>query len=159
MTRAARWLGGSMTTIERVRELAARDHGLAVVVTQRENGSPQATVVNAGVLDHPVTGQQVVGFVVRGDTRKLVNLRRRPRATVVFRVGWEWVGVEGRVDLAGPDDPLTGHDPARVPALLRNVFIAAGGTHEDWDESDRVMAAERRAAVLVHPERIYSNPG
>jgi hypothetical protein len=35
------------------------------------------------------------------------------------------------------------------------VFVAAGGTHDDWDEYDRVMAEERRAAVLVTPTRIY----
>jgi PPOX class probable F420-dependent enzyme len=145
--------------LERVRDLVGRDHGLAVVVTQRADGSPQATVVNAGVLDHPVTGEPVVGLVVAGNTRKLAHLRARPRATVVFRVGWEWTAVEGPVDLAGPDDLLAGHDPAHVPALLRDVFRSAGGTHEDWDEFDRVMAAERRAAVLVHPERITNNPG
>jgi PPOX class probable F420-dependent enzyme len=146
-------------TLERVRELVARENGLAVVITQRADGTPQATVVNAGVLDHPVAGEPVVGFVVRGDTRKLAHLRRSPRATVVFRVGWEWAAVEGAVDLAGPDDPLAGHDPADVPTLLRAVFRAAGGTHDNWDEYDRVMAEQRRTAVLVHPERVYSNPG
>jgi hypothetical protein len=106
-----------------------------------------------------VSGDAVVGLVVQGDTRKHANLRRRPRATVVFRVGWEWVAVEGPVDLAGPDDPLDGLDAGRVPQVLRDVFSAAGGTHDDWDEYDRVMADQRRLAVLVSPERVYSNPG
>ena len=148
-----------MATIEYVRELVGRDHGLAVVVTQRDDGSPQASVANAGLLAHPVRGDTVVGIVVRGDTRKHANLRRRPRATIVFRAGWEWVAVEGSVDLAGPDDPLEGFDAGGVPRLLRDVFSAAGGSHDDWDEYDRVMAAERRVAVLVEPERVYSNPG
>ena len=148
-----------MATIEYVRDLTQRDPGLAVVVTQRGDGSPQASVVNAGVLAHPLRREPVVGLVVRGDTRKLANLRRRPRATVVFRAGWEWVAVEGPVDLAGPDDPLEGLDSGRVPQLLREVFSSAGGTHDDWNEYDRVMAAERRVAVLVEPERVYSNPG
>ena len=38
--------------------------------------------------------------------------------------------------------------------LLRRVFVAAGGTHQDWDEFDRVMQAEERTAVLIAPERI-----
>jgi hypothetical protein len=42
--------------------------------------------------------------------------------------------------------------------LLRTVFAAAGGTHDDWDEYDRVMADERRLAVLVRPRRVYGNP-
>jgi PPOX class probable F420-dependent enzyme len=147
-----------VASIEYARDLAARDQGLAVVVTQRPDGSHQTSIANAGVLPHPLTGDAVVGLVVRGDTRKHENLRRRPRATIVFRAGWEWVAVEGRVDLAGPDDALSGFDAGRVPRLLRDVFSAAGGTHEDWDEYDRVMANERRLAVLVHPERVYSNP-
>ena len=148
-----------MASIEYVRDLVQRDHGLAVVVTQRGDGSPQTSIANAGVLAHPVSGDPVVGLVVRGDTRKHANLRRRPRATLVFRAGWEWVAVEGPVDLAGPDDPLDGIDAGRVPQLLRDVFSAAGGTHDDWNEYDRVMAAERRVAALVAPERVYSNPG
>jgi PPOX class probable F420-dependent enzyme len=148
-----------MASIEYVRDLARRDHGLAVVVTQRADGSPQTSIANAGVLAHPVTGEAVVGVVVAGDTRKHANLRRRPRATVVFRAGWEWVAVEGPVDLAGPDDPLDDLDAGRVPQVLRDVFSAAGGTHDDWEEYDRVMAAERRVAVLLRPERVYSNPG
>jgi PPOX class probable F420-dependent enzyme len=148
-----------MATIENVRDLAGRDQGLAVVVTQRADGSPQTSIVNAGVLAHPVSGDAVIGLVVQGNTRKHANLRLRARATVVFRVGWEWVAVEGPVDLAGPDDPLDGLDAGRVPQVLRDVFSAAGGTHDDWDEYDRVMAAERRLALLVRPERVYSNPG
>jgi PPOX class probable F420-dependent enzyme len=148
-----------MATIEYVRDLARRDQALAVVVTQRGDGTPSASIANAGVLAHPVRGDTVVGLVVRSDTRKHANLRHRPRATIVFRAGWEWVAVEGPVDLAGPDDPLDGLDAGRVPQVLRDVFSAAGGTHDDWDEYDRVMAAERRLAVLVDPERVYSNPG
>jgi PPOX class probable F420-dependent enzyme len=144
-----------MATIEYVRDLVRRDNGLAVVVTRRGDGSPQASIANAGVLAHPVSGDAVVGLVVRGDTRKHANLRRRPRATIVFRVGWEWVAVEGPVDLAGPEDPLDGLDAGRVPQVLRDVFSAAGGTHDDWDEYDRVMAEERRTAGLLRPDRIY----
>jgi hypothetical protein len=34
------------------------------------------------------------------------------------------------------------------------VFIAATGTHDDWAEYDRVMAAERRCAVFIEAARI-----
>src|SRR5918994_6549892 len=146
-----------MARLDRVRELAGREHGLAVVTTLRADGSAPASVVNAGVIDHPVGGDPVVAFVARGRTRKLANLRARPRTTVVFRVGWEWVAVEGAAELVGPDDAPPGFDPGAVPQLLRDVFTAAGGTHDDWDTFDRVMADERRVAVLVHPARITSN--
>jgi hypothetical protein len=46
--------------------------------------------VNAGVLDHPISGKLVVAFVVAGSSKRLVNLLARPRATVVIRAGWQW---------------------------------------------------------------------
>jgi PPOX class probable F420-dependent enzyme len=133
--------------------LVGRDHGLASVSTLRADHTIQASVVNTGVLDH--RGHQVVGFTTRGDSRKLVNLRARPRLTVTIRVGWEWVTAEGDAELVGPDDPADGFDAEAIRLLLRAVFVAAGGTHDDWATYDRVMAEERRAAVLLSPERLY----
>jgi len=144
--------------LEHVEEIAAGDHHLAVVSTARADGSVQSSVVNAGIVAHPISGDPVVAFVTYGRA-KLANLRQRPRATLVWRTGWQWVAVEGPCEVVGPDDPRPDVDPAGVPALLRTIFKAAGGTHDDWEEYDRVMAAQRRAAVLVHPERVYSNPG
>ncbi len=137
--------------------LAAEDRYLAVVATTREDGTVQASVVNAGIMAHPVSTQQVVGFVTYGKA-KLANLRRRPQATLVFRSGWRWAAVEGRCTIIGPDDPSPGFDPEGLPSLLRAVFQAAGGSHDDWETYDRVMREDRRAAVLVSPDRIYSNP-
>ncbi len=141
--------------IDRVREFVGKDHGLVSVATTRADGSVQASVVNAGVLEHPVTGAAVVGLVAVGGSAKLRHLRTRPHAAVTFRAGFQWLTVEGRADLAGPDDPLAGVDPERVRLLLREIFTAAGGTHDDFDEYDRVMAAERRTAVLLTPTRVY----
>jgi hypothetical protein len=112
-------------------------------------------VVNAGMLDYPVTGVPVVGLVALGGSRKLVHLRARPRATAVARAGWQWLAVEGAADLAGPDDRLPGLDAEATRLLLRAIITAAGGTHDDWDTYDRVMAEERRTAVLITPDRIY----
>ena len=86
-----------MTDLSMFAELVPLDNGLCVVSTLRRDGAIHSTVVNAGVLRHPVTG----------------------------------------ID----------------------VFTAAGGTHDDWDTYDRVMAEERRAAVLVTPVRTYKTPG
>ncbi len=135
--------------------LVPADHGLAVLTVTGPDGRIRPSVVNVGVLDHPVTGQRVVGAVIRGDSRKLVNLRARPRGAVVLRAGWRWAAVEGAAQIAGPDDPMDGIGPERLRLLLREIFTAAGGTHEDFDEYDRVMAAERRAAVLIAPDRVF----
>jgi lysyl-tRNA synthetase class I len=105
-----------------------------------------------------VGGHAVAAFVARRGTRKVDHLRADARATLVWRAGWAWATVEGTVELCGPDDSLEGVDQDRLRLLLREIFEAAGGEHEDWAEYDRVMAAERRAAVLVTPTRIYQNP-
>jgi PPOX class probable F420-dependent enzyme len=146
-----------MTDVADFARLVGRDQGLCVVSTLRAAGTIQSSVVNAGVLKHPVTGVQVVGFTTRGGSVKLANLRARPRATIVVRAGWEWASAEGPAELAGPDDPLPGVDAEGLRVLLRDVFIAAGGTHDDWPTYDRVMAEERRAVVMIAPDRVYSN--
>jgi PPOX class probable F420-dependent enzyme len=148
-----------MTDLSTFEELVALDHGLSVVVTLRPDGTPHATVVNAGVTAHPVTGDRVVAFVVAGATRKLAHLRAEPTTAVVVRAGWRWATVEGRAELIGPDDPHPELDDEQLRLLLRQVFTAAGGTHDDWPTFDRVMREERRAAVLVAPTRAYVNPG
>lgn len=147
-----------MTDLADFAELIPLDHGLCVVSTLRGDGGVQASVVNAGVLEHPLGGGRVVGLVARGGSRKLHNLRARPRVTVVARAGWRWATVEGDAQIIGPDDPHSGIDDEALRRLLRDVFTAAGGTHDDWDTYDRVMADDRRAAVLVTPRRVYTNP-
>lgn len=146
-----------MTTLDDAVALADSDNGLAVVSTVRADGTVQASLVNVGLLPHPVSGEPVLAFVTYGKV-KLANLRARPPLAVTFRNGWLWATVEGRAELAGPDDPqpwLT--DPDRLRLLLREIFASAGGRHDDWDEYDRVMAEQRRTAVFVEPTRVYSN--
>ncbi|HEV3310355.1 MAG TPA: pyridoxamine 5'-phosphate oxidase [Chloroflexota bacterium] len=142
--------------LDLIRRLALEDHGLAVVVTQRSDGSPLCSLVNAGILEHPITHAPAVGFVSRGDAVRLKHLRRSPRATVVFRSGWQWVAAEGRTTLAGPSDAVEGLTTS-IPTLLREIFVAAGGSHDNWAEYDRVMREEGRTAVLVDLDRVYSN--
>ena len=150
-----------MTTLDDIAELAAREQGLAVISTLRANGSIQASLVNAGVLADPLGGpagsaQRLLAFVTYGKV-KLANLRVRPQLAVTFRSGWQWATVEGGARLIGPDDPHPAVDAERLRLLLREVFVAAGGSHDDWATYDRVMAEQRRTVVLADPTRIYSN--
>ena len=140
-----------MGTFEDVRRLAADEVGLCVVATTREDGSAHATVVNAGPVAHPVTGAECVGLVVRGDAAKLRHVRRTGRLSVTFRRGWRWAGVEGPATVIDSDAAA---GEVGLAAFLRTVFTAAGGSHDDWDEYDRVMAEEGRVAILVEPARI-----
>ncbi|MFC3734859.1 TIGR03618 family F420-dependent PPOX class oxidoreductase [Actinoplanes nipponensis] len=136
--------------------LAAQDSGLAVVATLRADATIQSSLVNTGIVDHPATGGPVLAFVTYGRV-KLANLRVRPQVTTTFRTGWRWAAVEGRAELAGPDDPRSWLDAEGLRLLLRGIFTAAGGSHDDWAEYDRVMAEQRRTAVLITPDRIYGS--
>lgn len=142
-----------MADLETVRTLVAGDAGLAMVSIARGDGSVQTSLVNAGVTAHPVSGDDAIGFVVQGSAAKLRLLGRNPQATVAWRVGWTWVAVEGPVEVCGPDHELAGVESSALAQLLRRVFRDAGGTHDDWDEYDRVMAEERRTAVFLTPNR------
>lgn len=146
-----------MSGLDLVREIGARESGLAVAITTRADGLPRASVVNAGVLAHPVTGEEIVGFVARGRARKLTDLRERAEVTVVFRTGWEWLAVEGNAELAGPIDVLEGLAMDQVPSLLRTVYAAAvGGSADDWLGLADSIATEGHTAVLVRAVRIYA---
>lgn len=146
-----------MMNLDDAAGLGKSETGLAVASTLRADATIQSTVINAGAIDHPDTGRRVLAFVTFGRV-KMANLRARPQIAVTFRLGWQWATVEGRAELAGPDDPqgwLTDADQLRV--LIRDIYRAAGGTHDDWDEFDRVMLDQRRCVVLISPTRVYSN--
>jgi hypothetical protein len=112
-----------MTTLEDVAALDRAEQGLAVVSTLRADQSIQSSLVDVGVLEHPLTGSPVLAFGTYGRV-KLANLRARPQLTATIRL------------------------------LLREIFVAAGGTHDDWDGYDATMLDQRRTAVLVEPARI-----
>ncbi|MFP5072029.1 pyridoxamine 5'-phosphate oxidase family protein [Pseudonocardia nantongensis] len=139
--------------LDPVRRSVEAEHGLCTVAVVRADGTPHTSLVNAGVLDHPVTGTPVVGYVTYGPV-KLRALRARPATSLHFRSGWRWVAVEGDSEIIGWDDAVEGVD---LPQLLRDVFSACGGTHDDWDAYDATMREQRRAAVLVEPARIVGN--
>lgn len=151
-------LNDQIAAIELFRRRLAHDLHLAVAITTADGRTdPQVSVVNIGVLDHPVSSTPMLALVARRGA-KLRNLRRHPRLTLVVRAGWEWVAAVGDVELAGPDDPHPHVGDEARRQLLRDIFHAAGGNHPDLDTYDRVMADERRCAVLVTPDRIWTNP-
>jgi PPOX class probable F420-dependent enzyme len=145
-------LAGVDLDLSPVRRIAAQEHGLASVTVVRADGTPHSSLVNAGVLEHPRTGRPVAAYVTYGRV-KLRNLAARPATSVLWRHGWRWAAVDGTSELIGPGD--TGPEELRL--LLRAVFTAAGGTHDDWDTYDRVMREQGRVAVLVEATRVYGN--
>ena len=144
------------STLDEAMHIAKKEQFLAVVSTLRADGSIQSSLVNAGVLQHPLTGDEAVAFVTYGAV-KLGNLRNRPQIAISFHADWSWATIEGAADIIGPDDPQPMIDTEQLRAILRDVFKAAGGEHDDWDQYDRTMVEQRRAAVFVTPTRIYGN--
>lgn len=143
-----------MADLDDVRDFLADEHGLAVVSTTQADGRVLSSVVNCAVAAHPVTGVASVALVSRGAAARLGHVRRGSEVTVAVQRGWRWVSVTGPCDLVGPDDPVDGIDAERTRLLLREVYQAAGGTHDDYDEYDRAMAEDRRCAMFVAPTRV-----
>lgn len=145
-----------MTELNAIWSLAETESFLAIVSVSRADGTVHSSLVNAGPVAHPVTAEPVVGYVTYGRV-KLANLRARPASALSFRSGRRFGTIEGTCEIIGPDDPAEGVDAERLRLLLREVFAGAGGTHDDWDAYDEAMRAERRAAVLLTPTRVYGN--
>ncbi|QXE38268.1 TIGR03618 family F420-dependent PPOX class oxidoreductase [Streptomyces sp. GMY02] len=143
-----------MTTLDDFDRLLREQRHLAVVSTLRADQSIHSSVVNLAVMPHPTTGTPVAAFVTYGRV-KLANLRARPQLTVTARSGWTWAAHDGTAELIGPDDPHPAFDAEGIRLLLREIYTAAGGIHDDWQAYDRTMAQERRTAVLVRPHRTY----
>ena len=143
--------------IEEVRAYLAKENGLATVSTTQTDERVLSSVVNCGVIGHPITGVPCVALVSAGGAARLSHIRRGSQVTIAIRRGWTWRSVTGPADLIGPDDLPDGIDAEALRFLLREVFQAAGGTHDDFGEYDRVMADEGRVAVLVAPDRILGN--
>ncbi len=137
--------------LDAAKRFVGLDHGLVTVSVARPDGSVHSSVVNAGVMHHPVDGGEVVAMVVLGGAYKLRRWREHPIASVVFRAEWQWTGVEGRVSMFGPTDPLDGIDDSDLPTVLRDVFKAAGSIHDNWDEYDRVMRDEPARSCSLSP--------
>lgn len=146
-----------MPALSDVQRFLGDEHGLMVVTTMQADGRPLSSVVNGAVTAHPVSQRSCVAFVSSGRAARLIHIRRGSFVTVAVRRGWQWVGVTGPADIVGPDDPIAEPGGPDLTSLLRAVFAAAGGTHDDLDEYDRVMRAERRACVFVLPERIVGD--
>ena len=83
-----------MTDLSYLKQLIPLDHGLSVIITTRPNGTPQTSVVNAGTMAHPSSGEEVVAFVAAGRARKLMFLRTNPNITIVVRAGWQWASAQ-----------------------------------------------------------------
>lgn len=146
-----------MTTLDTVRSYLAEEDGLAVVSTVQADGTVLSSVVNCGIIDHPVTHEPRLAFVSLGSAARLDHIRAGSQVTVAIRRGWNWVAVTGTAELVGPHDNAGELDADHIRILLRDIFTAAGGQHDDWDTYDQTMRDQARTAVLITPAHIRGN--
>ena len=147
-----------MSDIEIFSNYLSEETGLATVSTTQADGRVLSSVVNCGMIKHPLTGDTCVAFVSGSKAARLRHIDRGSQVTVNVRRGWIWSSVTGPADLIRPESLPESIDAEQMRLLLREVFHAAGGVHDDLEEYDRAMAEEGRVVICVIPERILGNP-
>ena len=132
---------------ERVKKFVSENHR-AVLTTFRRNGAAQMSIVTTGAYSDGAA------FTTTEDRAKLSNLKRDPRCSLLVshESWWGYVVLEGRARVMSADNT----DAEELRLALRDVYRAASGEeHSNWDEYDRAMVDDRRAAVVVVPEHVY----
>ena len=132
---------------ENVIEFVSENHQ-AVLTTFRRDGAAQMSIVTVGAYGDGA------GFTTTEDRAKLHNLARNPRCSLLISKSdwWGYVVLEGHARLLRRGQS----DDTELRDALRGIYRAASGQeHPDWDEYDQAMIDDRRAAIIVVPERIY----
>jgi PPOX class probable F420-dependent enzyme len=114
----------------------------AVLLTDRADGSPQASPVTCGVDS---AGRIVVSTYP--ERAKTANARRSGRASVIVLsddFGGPWVQVDGDAEVLDL--------PESVEPLVE-YFRAISGEHPDWDEYREAMRRQGKSLIRVTPRR------
>ena len=113
-----------------------------VLLTERSDGSAQASPVTGGVDD---SGRIVVATYP--DRAKTRNARTRPRAgVVVLSEDWDgpWVQVDGDAEVLDV--------PEALDALVE-YFRNISGEHPDWAEYRQAMLDQGKSLIRITPRR------
>lgn len=113
-----------------------------LLVTRRQDGSPQLSPVSGGVDPE---GRIVISSYP--ERAKSKNIKRDGRTSVlVLSDDWDgpWVQVDGTgevIDLPDAVEPLV------------DYFRSISGEHPDWDEYREVMTKQGKCLIRITPER------
>ena len=77
---------------------------------------------------------------------------------LVIRAGWQWVAAEGPVELARRTTCCLASTRSGCGSCCVRSSPPPVARTTTGPTYDKVMADERRTAVLVTPDRIYANP-
>ncbi|MCH8310968.1 MAG: PPOX class F420-dependent oxidoreductase [Chloroflexi bacterium] len=133
---------------DKVKKFLSENHQ-AVLTTFRRDGGAQMSIITVGAY------RDGAAFTTTDDRAKLRNLRRNPRCSLlVSHDNWRpYVVLEGQAQVLAADNT----DAEELKHALRDVYRAASGgkEHPNWDEYDLAMVEDKRAAVIVVPDRVY----
>jgi len=127
------------------------DNPQGVLTSFRRNGMPQLSIVTV----YPRDGG--VGVSITETRAKFKNLLRDPRCSIlVSHVDW-WSGFlvfEGRAEMNHSGNT----DPEKLRLARRYIFSATTRRRSaDWDQYDRIAAADKRVALVLRPDHIYGS--
>jgi len=132
---------------QNVAEFVSENHQ-AVLTTFRRDGAAQMSIVTVGPYGAGA------GFTTTEDRAKLHNLVRNSRCSLLVSKAdwWGYVVLEGYAVVLRRGQSAD----AELRDALRGIYrTASGQEHPNWDEYDQAMIDDRRAAIIVVPERIY----
>ena len=118
------------------------------VATLGRDGAPHLTTLWFALVDGKIA------FETYSKSQKIVNLHRDPRMAVLLEDGSEYDQLRG-VSMSGRGELLD--DPSRVARYAGAVMTRnhPGLSAEQVSEASR-MLANKRTAVVFHPEKIVS---
>jgi PPOX class probable F420-dependent enzyme len=127
------------------------DNPQGVLTSFRRNGMLQLSIVTV----YPRDGG--VGISLTETRMKFKNLLRDPRCSVLISHADWWSGFlvfEGRAELTHSGNA----DPEALRLARRTIFSATTRRRSrDWEEYDRITAADRRVAMVLRPDHIYGS--
>jgi PPOX class probable F420-dependent enzyme len=125
------------------------DNPQGVLTSFRRNGMPQLSIVTV----YPRDGG--VGISITETRMKFKNLLRDPRCSVLISHADWWSGFlvfEGRAELTHSGNA----DPETLRVARRHIFSATTRRRSrNWEEYDRITAADKRVAMVLRPDHIY----
>lgn len=120
----------------------ARTRHQLVLVTQRQDGSPQVSPVTGGV---DAEGRIVISTYP--ERAKAANARRTAAVSVLVlsdEFNGEWVQVDGTCEVIDPPDSV---EP------LVDYYRCIAGEHPDWDEYRQAMREQGKSLLRITPTR------
>src|SRR6202171_1913219 len=127
------------------------DNPQGVLTSFRRNGMPQLSIVTV----YPRDGG--VGISITENRMKFKYLIRDPRCSVLISHFDLWSGFlvfEGKAELTHSGNT----DPEALRRARRHIFSATTRRRSsDWDEYDRIAAADKRVAMVVRPDHVYGS--